>query len=95
MSIEREFVFTYAALKNWNYNFSALKDLTVSLMSCSVAFEVRLFTVGKEEADHISYRKLNALLYCKHLHISMYHIDGKITNIYQLKNLKKYKCFCI
>ena len=31
MSIEREFFFTYAAVKNWNYNFSALKDLTVSL----------------------------------------------------------------
>ena len=31
MSIEREFFFTYAAVKNLNYNFSALKDLTVSL----------------------------------------------------------------
>ena len=32
MSIEREFFFTYAAVKNLNYNFSALKDLTVSLI---------------------------------------------------------------
>ena len=31
MSIEREFFFTYAAVKNLNYNFSALKDITVSL----------------------------------------------------------------
>ena len=31
MSIEREFFFTYAAVKNLNYNFSALKDLTVSI----------------------------------------------------------------
>ena len=31
MSIERDFFFTYAAVKNLNYNFSALKDLTVSL----------------------------------------------------------------
>ena len=31
MSIEREFFFTYAAVKKLNYNFSALKDLTVSL----------------------------------------------------------------
>ena len=31
MSIEREFFFTYAAVKNLNYNFSALKDLTISL----------------------------------------------------------------
>ena len=31
MSIEREFFFTYAAVKNLNYNFAALKDLTVPL----------------------------------------------------------------
>ena len=30
MSIERELFFTYAAVKNLNYNFSAIKDLTVS-----------------------------------------------------------------
>ena len=36
MSIEREFFFTYAAVKNLNYNFSALKDLTVSLRPCKV-----------------------------------------------------------
>ena len=31
MSIERELFFIYAAVKNLNYNFSAIKDLTVSL----------------------------------------------------------------
>ena len=36
MSIEREFFFTYAAVKNLNYNFSALKDLTVSLSALGI-----------------------------------------------------------
>ena len=42
MSIEREFFFTYAAVKNLNYNFSALKDLTVSLMTSVLKFKVNV-----------------------------------------------------
>ena len=40
MSIEREFFFTYAGVKNLNYNFSALKDLTVSLSETNNKFKL-------------------------------------------------------
>ena len=45
MSIEREFFFTYAAIKNLNYNFSVLKDLIVSLIKSTKFYKIYIINV--------------------------------------------------
>ena len=66
MSIEREFFFTYAAVKNLNYNFSALKDLTVSL-SLLIFLNLRLFKIfpaSEVSQESLKHSELSTRRFC-------------------------------
>ena len=97
MSIEREFFFTYAAVENWNYNFSALKDLTVSILKNAYSIVINQHNEIEKRPRIIMKRIMmkwpRISVISPHITLNRPYIHVKVPNMILYKSLKAATAF--